>query len=487
MPAVMLPPEFVATAEEAKSERSRPYEPHGSASELMRCKLPEVLMSGMAGTGKSRACLEKLHRAADVHPGMRGLIVRKTRESLTESALVTFEQHVVQAGHPILEAGGQRRMRQSYQYPNGSVIVVGGMDKPSKVMSTEYDLIYANEAIELFEADWESLTTRLRNGKMPYQQILADTNPDSPTHWIKLRCNAGKTRMIECRHEDNPVLYDRKAKKWTKRGEQYIAMLDNLTGPRKDRLRYGRWVQAEGIVYTNYSAAIHLIDRFPIPRSWRRFLSIDFGYTNPFVCQWWAMDDDNRLYRYRELYRTQRLVEEHAADIMAVSKEMGDSVDDFIGVVCDHDAEGRATLEKHMGRSTRPASKEVREGIDAVSARLKVQGDGKPRLFMLRDSLVGRDPRLEGAKKPCCTDEEWDSYIWDKEKSRNRGEEPVKENDHGLDCLRYGVRFADSGAGQGNISGSDPTESILHRLPSDAFHDDDGGGSIGATIFDMRF
>ena len=44
-------------------------------------------------------------------------------------------------------------MRQAYHYPNGSEVVVGGLDKPSKVMSTEYDLVYVQEAIELFEND----------------------------------------------------------------------------------------------------------------------------------------------------------------------------------------------------------------------------------------------------------------------------------------------------------------------------------------------
>jgi phage terminase large subunit len=86
---------------------------------------------------------------------------------------------VLPAGSPIA-AGASRRMRQAYHYPNGSEVVLGGLDKPSKVMSTEYDGIYVQEAIELYENDWESLTTRLRNGVVPFQQLIADTNPDAP-------------------------------------------------------------------------------------------------------------------------------------------------------------------------------------------------------------------------------------------------------------------------------------------------------------------
>jgi phage terminase large subunit len=107
--------------------------------------------------------------------------------------------------------GPQRSHRQVYHFPNGSEVVVGGMDKPQKIMSSEYDFIYPQEAIELNEEDWESLTTRLRNGRVPYQQIVADTNPSHPRHWLKLRCDAGRCRLINTTHEDNPVLYDRAA------------------------------------------------------------------------------------------------------------------------------------------------------------------------------------------------------------------------------------------------------------------------------------
>jgi PBSX family phage terminase large subunit len=369
---------------------------------------------------------------------MRALIVRKTRTSLTESALVTFEEKVLPYGSPLAN-GPQRRMRQSYNYPNGSVIVVGGLDDSQRVMSTEYDMIYVMEAIETTENDWENLTTRLRNGVMPYQQIIADTNPDSPTHWLVQRANNGITRMIECRHEDNPVLYDRAKGDWTKAGLVYIDTLDRLTGPRKDRLRYGRWVQAEGVVYEGFDKTKHLIDRFDIPRDWLRYWVIDFGFNHAFVCQFWAVDSDGRLYRYREIYFTQRLVEDHAKQILAVSA--GEPLPQR--VICDHDAEDRATFERHTGFVTTPAHKTVSDGIQAVAARLKPSGDGKPRLFFMRDSLVERDQKLVEKKLPACTEEEIDSYIWNVGGGRNKGEEPVKANDDGMDCTRYMVAQLD--------------------------------------------
>jgi PBSX family phage terminase large subunit len=453
-------------ADDLKPEH-RPYRPVGKALDLLHYKGTEVVMSGPAGTGKSRAGLEKLHLCAEKYAGMRGLIVRKTRESLTEAALVTWEQHVVPAGHPILAAGGQRRMRQAYQYPNGSSIVVGGLDKAQKVMSTEYDTIYVQEGIELVVEDWESLTTRLRNGKMPYQQLLADTNPDSPTHWLKRRCDAGKTLLLESRHEDNPILFDPDRREWTARGKAYIAMLEGLTGPRLQRLRYGRWVQAEGVVYEGWDAAVHLVNRFDLRPEWDRFLAIDFGYTNPFVCQWWARDPDGRLYRYREIYHTRRLVEDHARQIKALS--VGEPAP--LAIICDTDAEDRATLEKYLGQSTVAAAKTVTDGIQAVAERLRPAGDGKPRLFFLRDSLVERDPCLTDAKKPCCTEEEFDSYCWNQKEKRRKDDEPVKLNNHGQDAMRYLVMHAD-GCVRWEPYGAEPVNDF--DVPADVWADYDG-------------
>lgn len=426
MPVLTAPP-----PEDLRSER-RPYQPHGAALDVLSCRDSEVLLSGPAGTGKSRGDLEKLFACARKYAGMRGLIVRKTRESLTETALVTWEEKVVPPGQ--LRVGELLRSnRQAYQFSNGSTIVVGGMDKPGKVMSADYDQIYAQEATELAENDLELLTTRLRNNVMPYQQIIMDCNPDRPTHWLKLRCDSGKTRIFESRHEDNPTLWDRAAQAWTPNGAAYIAKLDALTGSRKPRLRYGRWVQSEGVVYEGWDAQIHVVDKFPIPMDWPRYWGVDFGFTNPFAFHWWTTDHDGRLYLYRQLYRTKRLVEEHAVQI----KRLSDGEPRPRAVVCDHDAEGRATLEKHLHIVTTAARKDVREGVQEVAGRLKTADDGKPRIFVMRDSVVERDPALVEAKKPIGLAEEMDGYIWDTRNNRAQGEEPLKENDHACDVARY--------------------------------------------------
>lgn len=426
------------------------YSPRGSAADVFYAQDPEVLLSGPAGTGKSRAILEKLFlMAQEIYPGMRALIVRKTRVSLTETALFTWENFVLPPNHPCHpnSGGAHRAHRQSYRFPNGSEIVVGGMDRPAKIMSSEYDFIYPQEAIELEEEDWGALTTRLRNGRVPYQQIVGDTNPSYPRHWLKQRCDRGVTRLIDTRHEDNPVLHDGKG--WTQKGVEYIAKLDNLTGAEKLRLRHGRWVQAEGAVYAEWSPAVHVVDPFPIPADWRRYWVVDFGYTNPFVCQRWAEDGDGRAYLYRETYRTKRLVEDHVRDILEDCGAVGGQWDRATEpkpsqILADHDAEDRATFEKHSKMRTVAADKSVLAGIQDVASRLRPAGDGKPRLFVFRGALVDRDPDLVASSKPWCTEQEFDGYVWADKAVK---EEPVKENDHGMDCVRYLCKRLARGSG----------------------------------------
>jgi len=442
------------------------YRPRGAAKALMECRDPELLLSGPAGTGKSRACLEKLHLLMLLNPGARGLIVRKTLASLGSTALVTFREHVAKealANGTVNWYGGSPQVAPSYRYSNGSVIVVGGMDRATRVMSSEYDVVYVQEAIELTLTDWESITTRLRNGRISFQQIIADTNPDTPAHWLKGRCDAGTTRMVESRHEDNPVLVDDQGQ-LTDIGRAYIGKLDNLTGVRYHRLRRGLWVAAEGVIYETYDPAVHLVDRVPLPAGWTRYWAVDFGYTNPFVCQCWAEDPDGRLWLEWEVYHTQRLVEDHAITILDQVSRPDPDYRHPAGrpryahhgrtwtgpkpraIVCDHDAEDRATLERHLGMSTVAAHKSVSDGIQGVQTRLRPAGDGRPRLLLMRDAVVERDPALVDASKPTCTAEEFPGYVWDTGAGKAPKEQPFKADDHGMDAMRYLVAEVDLSA-----------------------------------------
>jgi hypothetical protein len=166
--------------------------------------------------------------------------------------MYTFEEFVLPIGSPMMD-GPQRLNRHSYIYPNGSEIVVGGMDKPTRLFSTEYDLVYIPEAIELTLDEFESLKRSLRHFVLPWQQIIADTNPSYPSHWLKQRCDSGTCVLIPSSHKDNPVLWDAAANDWTPNGAKYIKTLDELTGAlASSGCCYGLWAQAEGAVYEGF-------------------------------------------------------------------------------------------------------------------------------------------------------------------------------------------------------------------------------------------
>jgi hypothetical protein len=425
----------------ARSARERRIRLVGSAARLLRNRhRPEVVLDGPYGTGKTRALLEYVNKVLVQYHGTRALLLRKTLTSLAASALVTFREQVLSPGDAYFYSGSKDRPA-GYEYFNGSVLVVGGMDRPDKVLSTEYDLIAVPECRDLKEEEWEALGARLRHGVAPFQQMVGDCNPAGPNHWLKRREQRGQLLMLHTRLRDNPAYFKRGA--WTPQGAAYRERLNALlTGVRRARYLDGRWVAAEGVIYEGWDETVHLITRRDIPGLvdgefpgvWPRDWSVDFGYTNPFVWQQWIEDPDGRLYLEKEIYRTQRIVADHAALIRAVTA--GDPPPRRL--VCDHDAEDRATLERELGVPARPATKSVSPGIQAVQARLRAAGDGRPRLFILADALRERDPLLVEAGRPTCTAEEWDSYVWDAAR-----EAPVKEHDHGLDALRYEVATRD--------------------------------------------
>jgi PBSX family phage terminase large subunit len=423
--------------EEKRSEvLEKPYAPRGGALAMLGAREPEVLIEGPTGTGKSRACLVKVHRAAMAYPGMRALIVRKTRESLTQSGLYVFEHDVIPDDWiPTVFGSIQRRNRQSYLYPNGSEVVIGGFDKPGKVMSAQYDLIYVMEATELTLEEWDYLLTRNRNNVMPWQQIIADCNPDAPTHWLNQRCEQGTTRRILGRHEDNPSVT-----------EAYLNNLRRLTGVRRQRFYGGVWAAAEGAVYEGFDRAIHVLPRSALPAMRGHFGTQDWGFTNPGVLQVWGLDGDGRMYLVREIYMTGQTIDWWTREASALHRTYR-----LRRVACDPSEPEYIKQYRDAGIPAIKAQNEIAAGVNLVQQRLAPARDGRPRLFLADDCLAQRDEELATAvpPKPWCTLHEFDSYVWPKDiAGRPLKETPVDEHNHGLDALRYGVLLRDMRQGQ---------------------------------------
>jgi len=411
------------------------YEPRGGAVEILNTKAREVLAEGPTRTGKTRSLLEKAYAAASKYPKARILLVRKTRASLSETILQTLEDHVFPKGVNWVGTC-TRSHRDHYTLPNKSMIVPAGMDTTDKIMGSEWDRIFCFEWTEAKEDDHERLLTRMSNEATPFRQIICDCNPAHPMHWLNKRASRGMHRIMS-RHKDNPRFWT--GTEWTPLGREYMQTLEALTGARRERYLHGRWALAEGMVYTEYDTAVHVIDRMPDGwQSWRKYRSIDFGFNDPFVCQWWA-DSGEAMYLYREWYMSGRIVSDHAKEIVRLS-----AGEDYEATVADHDREDRETLHRG-GVYTIPATKDIDRGIDAVKDRLKVGPNGKPRLYVLASALVERDRRLDETKRPTSLADEWDAYIYKQDRAGSAKDEPVDRDNHGMDAMRYAVMAVDNG------------------------------------------
>jgi phage terminase large subunit len=307
----------------------------------------------------------------------------------------------------ITSYGGEKA--QWFDYSNGARIWITGLDKSSKILSAEHDIIYVNQSEEIELADWEMLTTRTtgRAGNMPYSQTIGDANPGGSQNWILKRKGL---QLYKSLHVDNPVLYE--DGKLTTQGETTIRRLKRLTGVRRKRLYEGLWVTAEGAVYDMFDSQTHVIERNK-DEFVRWYLAMDEGYTNPAVILKVGEDNDGRWHIAEEWYETGKLQEQ----VVAQTAKMGGR-DNVNLIAVDAAAAGLIASLINAGMPANAAKGRVLDGIWHIQDRLKIQDDGKPRLTV----------------DPVClnTINEFESYIWEAGKDK-----PKKANDHAMDAIRY--------------------------------------------------
>jgi len=408
---------------------SRPYVPYGAVRELFRCRAREVLLEGPADTGKSMGCLNKLLLACLNYPNNRTAMVRKTRVSLTQSAMVTFEEKVLPRGAATFHAGDQQ-----YVFANGSVCVTAGLDDPGKVLSTEFDFVYVQEADQLTLEDWETLLTRVsgRWGAMPYAQIVGDCNPTDPGHWLYQREAAGRLTVLTARHADNPTVT-----------EERLAALKSLTGYRYRRLYLGERVAAEGMFFGEWDPAVHVVAPVGIPPHWPRWTATDYGYAAPFCTLFLARDPaTRRVHATRELYaaglRDVQQAELVAARIARERADLGLEAGGRLYALhvgdpsmfarrSEEDKPSIAAVYRARGVPLVPGLNNRHHGWQVVRDALAVGEDG-PGLVVHRD----RCPNLVRTLPAMVHDPLDPEDLADAVKG-------AKTEDHAVDALRYGL------------------------------------------------
>lgn len=436
----------------------------------------EIIIAGPGGTGKSRGILQVIAYFCEANPGMRVLFCRKTRESMTSSTLVEWEECFPE-GHEIMN-GPQREQRSIYHFANGSEVACIGLDKPQKVFSTKWDVIYFEELTEegVTLEQWELFYRGLRGNKpINGQQLLIGTcNPTFPEHWVRQRVLSGEAETCTTTHADNPRWHDGTLDDngnyteagWTEEGRSYIDGLRKMSGYTRRRLLDGEWCSADGLVFPEYNREIHVIDAHierhagdhyifikdredPISVEWY-FLSMDFGFRAPGCLQIWAVDGDDRLYRVVEIYQRGRNLDWWAEAVCTLAKEFPFSR----GVADCADPNAINFLNDRLGgprhrslsRIIQPSDKSDGKlhGLDQLRWGFTKESKG-PRTFLFKDALrYGRDQELKTKGKPTCLEEELTAYVW--KKVRNGAaetEEPDPNSaDHAIDAATYAHVFA---------------------------------------------
>lgn len=208
----------------------------GANAEAFNSTDPEVILSGPAGCGKTFAILYKLQDLCFEFPDLRIAVVRKTRVSMNDSTLETFETEIYPRRY-LIANDLDRKSRTQYDYPEGSEIHVFGMDSPDKLLGSRWDLIYVNECTELTEEEWGILRSRLLRHKAPFNQLIGDCNPakKGEEHWVWKRHLSKSVVLLFSDHNLNPTVT-----------EADIQGLSTLRGDLKRRFFEGSWKAIPG-------------------------------------------------------------------------------------------------------------------------------------------------------------------------------------------------------------------------------------------------
>lgn len=363
------------------------------------------------GAGKSRIGCEKIYYQALQYPGAQFAIVRKTRASLTATTQRTFFRDVLDPATVV----GRNKSEDWIEVARGgrtpSRIWFMGLDPdpitgvPSKIGSFDGAAIFVDEAVELTEGDWILLLGRLRDPRMPYHQLMAATNPSSPSHWLKRRFTPavpGQRDYFHATAADNKLL-----------PPDYQTMIaglpDNVFGKRLGR---GLWVMAEGAIY-------HLPEDQVVraePQAYKRVIAgIDWGFVHAFACEIVGVTGSGSLAVLGEVYRHGSLLE----DIIPVLLRLQDALHIDTFYADPSEPEYIATCQRR-GLSVVPATNDVGPGINAVAAAI-AQG-------------MTVDPACAGLLA------ELPNYRWAPERATGGfKEKPVEEGDDACDALRYAV------------------------------------------------
>ena len=202
---------------------------------------------GSAGSGKSYTIAQKIIMRC-CKEKIRVLVCRRYATTLRNSCFALFKE--ILAKWNLTSYVNVKETDMSITFPNGSQIIMCGLDTEEKLLSlTNISTVWVEEAYEVEKSKVEQLNLRMR-GTALNQQIILSWNPISKNSWLynyTVEQPPINSIFIHSTYKDNPFL-----------NQEYIAALDEMEirNPAKYRV-YGRgeWgVDTEGLVLTNWRA-----------------------------------------------------------------------------------------------------------------------------------------------------------------------------------------------------------------------------------------
>ena len=402
--------------------------------EFIYSLLQELLLSGAVGAGKSFMGSWKGLMLNLKYPGNRGFICRKENTSIPESTLHTLLTQVLPREWIISHNKTTGKIVHATPLKGVySTIIYGGLDKkagqdyPTKIGSTQFGWVFADETIELEKGDWDMLSTRLRyqiprytknqNDRIP-RQIFGATNPGPPTHWLY-------KKFFQCTPEErkqrgvwmvtpyeNPYL-----------PANYIKHLEmTLKGVNRDRLLFGKWVSAEGVIYKAFDVLKHVVDKssFLIDNlgeleltNYKRVLfGADANFPLPRAGILGGIRGDGSIDIIDEFYQENAHIEKLGKWVQDHAEKLGR------GIIGYHDPSSPDDIDdlgKMRNVICEKANNRVNPGISEVTRYFEND------LIRINKTCVNLIRELQ-------------SYVWKKNSNK---EEPLKSNDHTVDALRY--------------------------------------------------
>lgn len=370
-----------------------------------------LLCTGSAGGGKSRLCAEKIHALMLRYPGSTGLVLRKAREVMNNSTVPQLCKVMgINEGVSSVE---HKPSSHRFEYKNGSVLVYGGMKDAQQRESIRsigqdgaIDFVWMEEANAFVEEDFNEILGRMRGDKAGWRQIMLSTNPDSPNHWIYKRLILGKEASYYFSSAaDNPA-----------NPKEYLLILDSLSGVQRDRLALGKWVQAEGVIYSMFDYSKH-VRNIDLSQEMSYFKTIiggaDSNYPLPRAGLVIGINADGVLHILDEFYYSSAPVEKLGDWFSNFAKHYRTSITVYHD---PSDPDSIVRLDKFDSVRCEKALNAVNPGISCVASLLDA---GR---LVINSSCVNLIKYFQ-------------SYKW----KQGRDDEPEKIDDHLMDALRYGV------------------------------------------------